>query len=596
MIRPPAVAGTFYPAQAGALRAEVARHLDAARALALSAGGDGVNGVGGVGGVGGVDGGAAPPKMIVVPHAGYVYSGATAARGHGLLEPWASRIRRVVLLGPVHRVPVRGLAAPRAVQAFRTPLGDVRIDHEALAALEGWPQVVRDDRPHAPEYSLEVQLPFLQAVLGEGFGLVPLAVGDASAEEVAAVVQALWGGDETVFVVSTDLSHFHAYDEARRIDGDTAARILALEDGLDPRQACGARGLNGALRAARQRGLVPGLVHLCNSGDTAGPRDRVVGYASFALRPAGVGADDVADVGVDVGADVGAGADAPDAEAALGRALLLRARNAIAARLGLPLLDEPMHTPLQARGATFVTLHDAQHRLRGCIGRLEAVATLEADVRHNAAQAAFADPRFRPVQAAEWEGLRLEVSVLTPAEPLPPAPSQAQALQAIEPGTHGVILQWRQHRATFLPQVWEQIPAPDAFMAALKRKAGLAEDFWAPDVRLSRYRVTKHDGGPLAGVGRAPGDVVARPAAVAAPGFLSATAIATPPARALPPAPALASAPAAVPAPASASASGSGSGLARAPAPAPAPKTSASPAFPGVLSGGFAFQSAVPPR
>ena len=536
MIRPPAVAGTFYPAQAQALMEEVGRHLAAARAMRAS--GDEVRPA--LGGAGPGErlpmahpAGGTCPKIIAVPHAGYVYSGATAARAYALLEPWAQHIRRVVLLGPVHRVAVRGLAAPRAVQAFRTPLGDVRVDHEALTALGSLPQVLRDDRPHAPEYSLEVQLPFLQSVLGEGFALVPLAVGDATAAEVAAVMQALWGGDETVFVVSTDLSHFHAYDEARRIDGDTVARILALEDALDPRQACGARGLNGALRAARQHGLVPDLVHLCNSGDTAGPRDRVVGYASVAFRPApGVGAD-VHD----------------DPEAALGQALLLRARNAIAVRLGLPLLAEPAHPHLQTRGATFVTLNDAQHRLRGCIGRLEAVDTLEADVRHNAAQAAFADPRFRPVHVDEWAGLRLEVSVLTPAEPLPPAPTQAQALQAIEPGTHGVILQWGRHRATFLPQVWAQIPAPSAFMAALKRKAGLAEDFWAPDVRLSRYRVTKHDGGLLTDVGQSrPGE--ARPAAAAA----------------------------------------------TAPAHAPAPARAPGLTFPGVLSGGFAFQTAVPPR
>ena len=496
-VRPPAVAGSFYPAEPAALQAAVAGHLERARGTTTDAG--------------------APPKILVVPHAGYVYSGATAARGYALLAPVAARIRRVVLFGPVHRVPVRGLAAPSAATvAHATPLGTVPIDHEALAPLRALPQVVFDDAPHAPEYSLEVQLPFLQAVLDAGFSLVPLAVGDASPDEVASVMDTLWGGDETLFVVSTDLSHFHTYDEATRIDRATAARVLQRATDLHPREACGARGLNGALLAARRRGLQPALVDVCNSGDTAGPKDRVVGYGAFAIPalppPAGGGAG-----------TEGADGAAPASATGLGPALLLRARNAIAQRLGLPALAEPAHPALDQRGSTFVTLHDAQSRLRGCIGRLEAVTTLEADVRHNAVQAAFADPRFRAVQFEEWATLRLEVSVLTPPEPLAPAPTQAQALQGIEPGRHGVILAWRGHRATFLPQVWEQLPQAEAFMAALKRKAGLAPDFWAGDVTLSRYTVSKHDGGPIAAL--AAPTVPARPttAAASAPVLLPQT-------------------------------------------------------------------------
>jgi AmmeMemoRadiSam system protein B/AmmeMemoRadiSam system protein A len=458
--RPPAVAGSFYPAQQAVLRAEVDRHLAPALAAIRQA-----------------DEHAAPPKILVVPHAGYVYSGSTAAHAYALLAPVATRIRRVVLLGPAHRARVQGLAAP-TVAVFDTPLGPVRIDHEGMAPLRALPHVVFDDAPHAPEYSLEVQLPFLQAVLGGGFTLIPLAVGDAPPEAVAGVLDALWGGDETLIVISTDLSHFHTYDEAGRLDRETAGRILRLDTDIHPLRACGARPLNGALLAARRRAMSPALVHLCNSGDTAGHRDRVVGYGSFAIRQS----------------PAGSAAGAAD----LGTALLLRARNTIAQRLGLPGLPEPSHPALQQRGATFVTLHDAQHRLRGCIGRLEPVTSLDTDVRHNAEQAAFADPRFRPVQREEWGSLRLEVSVLGACEPLPAAPTQAQALQAIAPGTHGVIFEWRGHRSTFLPQVWEQLPAPEAFMAALKRKAGLAEDFWADDIKLSRYRVSKHDGGPIA--------------------------------------------------------------------------------------------------
>ena len=483
LLRAPAVAGSFYPGLPGELRAEVSRHLAPALAGRAAAA-------------------EAPPKILVVPHAGYNYSGATAARAYALLAPVAARIRRVVLLGPAHRARVRGLAAP-TVAAFDTPLGPVRVDHEGMAPLRALEQVGFDDLPHAPEYSLEVQLPFLQAVLGSGFGLIPLVVGDTAPEDVAEVMDALWGGDETLFVVSTDMSHFHAYADAQRLDQETAARILRLESDIHPLRACGARPLNGALLAARRRAMTAALVDLCNSGDTVGRKERVVGYASFAIRPGAGGEARPAPPAAAAAAAAGVApvqvAAAPSA--GLGEALLLRARNTIARRLGIALLPEPAHPALQQRGATFVTLNDAARRLRGCIGRLEAVTTLDSDVRHNAEQAAFADPRFPPVRPEEWTTLRLEVSVLTSSEPLPAAATQAQALQAIEPGTHGVIFEWRGHRATFLPQVWAQLPEREAFMAALKRKAGLAEDFWAADVRLSRYRVDKHEGGPIAALG-----------------------------------------------------------------------------------------------
>jgi hypothetical protein len=444
LIRPPAVAGLFYPGDAAELRRALASLLDRAQAQ--------------------IEPAAAAPKIVIVPHAGYVYSGAIAARAYAQLMPFAAAIRRIVLLGPVHRVPVRGLAAP-TVDAFETPLGRIAIDRAALWPLKALPQLVFDDRPHAPEHSLEVQLPFLQAVFGPAFSLVPLAVGDAKPAEVAEVIEKLWGGPETLIVISTDLSHYHPYAEARALDRRTAERIGALVTDLDPHEACGARALNGALRAAARHGLRPRLLDLRNSGDTAGDRQRVVGYAAWALTA--------------------------DAEPDLGAALLARARNAIAGRLGAALVPEPAHPQLADHGATFVTLHDARGQLRGCIGRLLAIDRLDADVRHNAVQAAFADPRFKPVSAGEWPTLAVEVSLLGAPEPLPPAASEAEALRSIEPGIDGLILEWRGHRATFLPQVWEQLPAPREFMAALKRKAGLAADFWAPDVKLERYRARK---------------------------------------------------------------------------------------------------------
>lgn len=261
VIRPPAVAGLFYPGNPTVLADEM-------RALLLGAGPAPAEG-------------AEAPKAIVAPHAGYVYSGPIAAHVYATLAGAAARIRRVVLLGPTHRVGVNGLALPAATH-FATPLGTIRIDSDAVAALAGLPQVLTADAPHAQEHSLEVQLPFLQSVLAD-FRLLPLAVGRASAEAVAEVLERLWGGDETLIVVSSDLSHYLPYAAAREVDGATAERVLACDPTLSHDEACGATPLNGLLLAARRHGLRPRLIDLRNSGDTAGDRQRVVGYGGFAF-------------------------------------------------------------------------------------------------------------------------------------------------------------------------------------------------------------------------------------------------------------------------------------------------------------------------
>lgn len=259
--RPPAVAGSFYPAFPEELAAEVRSLLaDAPPAT------------------------GPVPKAIIAPHAGYVYSGPTAAAIYARLAPARDRIRRVVLLGPVHRVAVNGLALP-GVDAFATPLGRIPLDREAIAGLADLPQVCVSDAAHAQEHSLEVHLPFLQTVLGN-FTLVPLAVGDASAEDVAEVLERLWGGDETLIVVSSDLSHFLGYADAQAVDQQTAAKIIARRPDVTHYEACGGTPVNGLSLAARRHALVPVLVDLRNSGDTAGDRQRVVGYGAFAYTAA----------------------------------------------------------------------------------------------------------------------------------------------------------------------------------------------------------------------------------------------------------------------------------------------------------------------
>jgi len=262
-IRPAAVAGAFYPAQTAVLSNDVATLLAQA--------GHGSSHLPGK-----------APKAIIVPHAGYIYSGSTAALAFAQLASARGQIARVVLLGPVHRVPVRGLALPDA-EAFETPLGRIEIDAQAVAAICHLPQVVTSRAAHAHEHSLEVQLPFLQSVLGH-FKLLPLAVGDASAGEVAQVLDSVWGGPETLLVISSDLSHFLPYRTALSVDGETLRQIMHLNPTLSHNQACGGTPINGLLLAARAHHLQAELLGMCNSGDTAGDKNRVVGYGAVAFQ------------------------------------------------------------------------------------------------------------------------------------------------------------------------------------------------------------------------------------------------------------------------------------------------------------------------
>lgn len=256
MLRPPAVAGTFYSSDRSDLAASVQGYLDAEPALPLT------------------------PKALIVPHAGHVYSGPIAATAYRLLAPLANTIKRVVLIGPCHRVSVDGLALSSADQ-FSTPLGVINLDTAGAASLAQRPYVGYSDAAHAQEHSLEVQLPFLQRTLGD-FELLPIACGHATPSQVASVLEAVWGGPETLLLISSDLSHYHDYDTARRMDHEATRAIEALAPGqLTDEQACGLTPIRGLLQAAKKRGLAATTLDVRNSGDTAGPRDQVVGYGAY---------------------------------------------------------------------------------------------------------------------------------------------------------------------------------------------------------------------------------------------------------------------------------------------------------------------------
>src|SRR5579863_5110571 len=443
-IRQPAVAGSFYPAQRDVLERQLAQFLSEAANAAPA---------------------AAPPKAIIGPHAGYVYSGGVAARAYARLASARGGIKRVVLIGPSHYVAFRGLAVDTS-EAWVTPAGTVPIDKDAIDRLRALPMVGALDEAHQREHALEVHVPFLQHVLGE-FRLVPIVTGEAPPEAVAAVLDALWGGPETLIVVSTDLSHYLDYAACQSIDQTTAEAIERFDpDVLTPTHACGSVATRGLLRAARARGMAIERLDLRNSGDTAGPRDRVVGYGAWALFEQPTEAD-------------------PERTAieALAPTLigLVRGGIAVGFNTGQPGRVRPealTHPVLAAHGAAFVTLR-RNGQLRGCIGSPMAYRPLAQDVVEHAFNAAFRDPRFPKLALLELTALELSVSVLTPPTPMR-FEKEADLLAQLRPGEDGLIIEDAGRRSLYLPSVWQEIADRRHFLRSLKMKAGLRAEHFSP--------------------------------------------------------------------------------------------------------------------
>ncbi|NQU62380.1 MAG: AmmeMemoRadiSam system protein B [Rhodospirillales bacterium] len=482
-IREAAVAGQFYPGSAAELDASVRSYLGQAT--------PGTENV---------------PKAIIAPHAGYVYSGAIAASAYARLIPARSIIKRVVLLGPCHRVAVQGLALSSA-SAFQTPLGDVPVDKEASEQILALRQVEIFDATHEGEHSLEVHLPFLQVVLDD-FTVVPLVVGEAGPEDVADVLEALWGGPETLIVVSSDLSHYLDYASAQAIDQATCKAIETLNPGLISRDgACGRFPVGGLLEVAKRRGMTVTTLDLRNSGDTAGDKDHVVGYGSWMFQEArsgvaATGNEQEARTGVspdrDLNKETSTKTKSPEddfnaaTEALLerhGEKLLMLAAGAIKHWLstGKPMnmnLGE-LEADLVRTGACFITLK-RDGKLRGCIGSSEAQRPLGVDAAENGFRAAFKDPRFPALTAEEIPGLELSISVLSAKSPMTFA-DEADFLSQLRPGIDGLVIEDGPKRALFLPSVWSQLPKTVDFVGHLKAKAGLSKDHWSDTFKAWRF-------------------------------------------------------------------------------------------------------------
>jgi AmmeMemoRadiSam system protein B/AmmeMemoRadiSam system protein A len=444
-IRPAAVAGTFYPGDQGELTSMVDALLSAAKSEEPC------------------------PKVIIAPHAGYIYSGSIAAKVYSRLANRQHEISRVVLLGPSHKVGFKGIAASTA-DKFSTPLGDIPLAVESIKFLAASGELTFMDQAHEQEHSLEVHLPFLQRALG-AFELVPLVVGNCSKEHVAKVLEHLWGGDETLIVISSDLSHFHEYAEAQSLDSATAKKIVSRADNLNGKEACGCMPLNGLLYLARHHEMELEEIEVLNSGDTAGSKDRVVGYGAFVVNDGTLKQKD------------------QDYSLSNRQTMLQVARDAIMQALignkEIKLQLNLFPTELLEKKGSFVTIN-INDRLRGCIGSLSPQRPLILDIIHNAQAAAFRDPRFKPLTVEEFKQIDIHISVLTEARQMN-VNSRAELIAQLQPGEDGIILKEKGKSATYLPSVWEKLPQAETFISELRRKAGLDPNGWDESTEVLRY-------------------------------------------------------------------------------------------------------------
>lgn len=419
-------------------------------------------------------------KALILPHAGYIYSGWTAAHAARVLE--SQSFKKIIIMGPDHRVGFSGCAISD-VQAYATPLGSVPLHPDARRLHQDFSRLFKSvPESDAMEHAIEVQLPFLQYYL-RNFSIIPLVMGPGEEEQYADAISGLVDAD-TLIVVSSDLSHYLTYDQSTAMDKETLHHILNRDVEFLSKhrdRACGIIPLSVLTRLALARNWTPVLLHYSNSGDTAGPRDRVVGYAAVAYfeNPS------------------------PPPQSLKGNAfmdkehgemLLKLARKTIADRLRLvfsedPSLAQALNDPaFSAPRGTFVTL-TKNHQLRGCIGNLSADKPIREGIRENALHAAFDDPRFPPLSKDEFKNIVIEISLLTEPQKLE-FTDGTDLLAKLRPGVDGVILRKGPYSATFLPQVWDQLPDKAAFLSHLCAKAGLSSDEWRrPGLEVSTYQV-----------------------------------------------------------------------------------------------------------
>jgi len=456
-IRKPVWEGKFYPADSQELIKTISRLTDQARQTAVQ-----------------VPAGKTL-RALILPHAGYVYSGLTAAHASHVLHP--GQFGRVILMGPDHRVGFHN-GAISDVSAYETPLGQVKLHPDAARLRQQSDLFSAHGDSDKSEHSLEVILPFLQYYLSS-FDLIPIVLRTGDPRQLMQAIAPLLNPD-TLLVASSDLSHFLPYEQAVAHDKKTVQIIMNLEtDALQVRKncACGKMPLLILMHLAREFEWEPVLLQYANSGDTAGSKDRVVGYAAIAFfGPPGHFSDQQ------------------------GQTLVTLARRTLEQRLlpngsdvpGSAMITAPDDTSFKRHCGTFVTIKK-QGRLRGCIGNLQPTGTVWEGIRQNAINAALHDPRFKPLDAGELDQVSISISILSKPQPLNYA-NGSDLVEKLRVAVDGVIIQKGAAQATFLPQVWAQLPQPEKFLTHLCLKAGLAPNAWRQaDLKVFTYQAQYFD-------------------------------------------------------------------------------------------------------
>ena len=461
--RNPAVAGVFYSARPEELSEQVDKYVQSGRFVGYA---------------------AYQPKIVIVPHAGYMYSASTAGKAYAVLQKYAPTIKKVIVLGPSHYEGARGAFLSDA-DYFATPLGSLKVHKDIESELvKSSPLFKFNNKPHNKEHSIEVQLPFLKKVLPEA-QIVPILYGNIAPEDLAKALQKYLASPDTVLLVSADLSHYNDYETAQKQDLATADKI-AKGDKLENHDSCGAIGINTALLLAKDNHYRPQLLELINSGDTGGDKDRVVGYGAWSFYPDSSPAPQPSRLERQV--------ESLKAYKSLYSENLLEiAKSSVekAVRHGGAYSPSRRHYPEQLfdKGAAFVTIYK-NGELRGCIGSVLPRTAIALDIAANARAAALEDSRFSPITVEELPHLSYEVSLLSGFEKISYT-NEAEVLRKIKQGIDGIVIRDGNRQGVFLPSVWKQLPHKEEFFKQLKIKAGMNPNYWNNRINVYRFRTVE---------------------------------------------------------------------------------------------------------
>jgi len=461
--RNPAVAGLFYSAQPGVLSSQVDEYLQSGRF---------VKHIG------------YQPKIIIVPHAGYSYSAGTAAKAYTILQKYADNIKNVILLGPAHYYDGKE-AYLSNVDYFSTPLGNVAVNKDVVAQIsQNCSDIIINNKAHDKEHSLEVQLPFLQKVLPQA-KIVPIVYGNVNPQKLSACIQNFLKDKNTILVVSADLSHYHSYDEAQKIDTNTAADI-AQGNQIKSHASCGAIGINSALLLAAENNYRPQMLALTNSGDVGGDKSRVVGYGAWSFYSDHDSPKTLSPLEQEV-------ISLKTFSELYGKFLLQIARNSVEKAVKHHKSYSPSRSSfpedLFDKGASFVTLRK-NNELRGCIGSILPNASIAQDVSSNAYAAALEDSRFSPISETELPQLNYSISLLSGFEKIQ-YNNESDLLDKIQPKIDGIVIRDGNRQGVFLPSVWNELPKKSDFFKQLKIKAGINPNYWNNRIKVYRFRTVE---------------------------------------------------------------------------------------------------------